>query len=153
VHDEATLDDARLTTLAAVLDTIIPPSPERGLPGAGELGLAPSVSGEIERTPALAALIATGLARIEHAASTATGFAALEPEARERLLREDAATEAGFLRVLVPQTYVSYYEHPRVVEALGLEPRPPYPLGYSLEPGDPSLLDPVRQRPKLYRDC
>ena len=34
-----------------------------------------------------------------------------------------------------------------------MEPRPPFPLGYEQPPDDLSLLDPVRERPKLYRDC
>ena len=147
------LDDARLATLGAVLDTLIPPCPERGLPGAGELGLAAAVAEEIGRTPDLAELTAAGLARVEKTAGAAGGFADLELDARSRLLHEDSATEPGFVRVLIAPTYIHYYEHPSVVEALGLEPRPPHPLGYPLEPGDLSLLDPVRQRPKLYRDC
>ena len=43
--------------------------------------------------------------------------------------------------------------HGSVVEGLGLEDRPPYPKGYEVEAGDLSLLDPVRARPKLYRDA
>jgi len=43
--------------------------------------------------------------------------------------------------------------HPRVLEALGHEARPPFPTGYVLEPFDAALLDPVRARPKRYREC
>ena len=45
-----------------------------------------------------------------------------------------------------------YYRDDRVVRSLGLEPRPPFPLGHTLEQGDWSLLDPVRARPKMWRD-
>jgi hypothetical protein len=38
------------------------------------------------------------------------------------------------------------------MEALGREPRPPYPLGYELAPFDEALLEPVRRLPKLYRE-
>jgi hypothetical protein len=34
-----------------------------------------------------------------------------------------------------------------------MEPRPPFPEGFEVEEGDWSLLDPVRARPKLYRDA
>ena len=34
-----------------------------------------------------------------------------------------------------------YYRDDRVMRALGLEPRPPYPKGHVLEQGDWSLLD------------
>jgi hypothetical protein len=42
---------------------------------------------------------------------------------------------------------------PRVLEALGVEPRPPHPAGYATVEGDPSLLEPVRQRGRTYREC
>jgi hypothetical protein len=45
-----------------------------------------------------------------------------------------------------------YYRDDRVMRALGIEPRPPYPKGRVLEQGDWSLLDAVRGRPRLWRD-
>ena len=51
------------------------------------------------------------------------------------------------------RTYMAYYSNDRVLEGLGLEPRPPHPGGYAMEPNDLTLLDDVRRRPKLYRKC
>jgi hypothetical protein len=34
-----------------------------------------------------------------------------------------------------------------------MEARPPFPKGHEVEQGDWSLLDPVRMRPKLYREA
>lgn len=45
-----------------------------------------------------------------------------------------------------------YYRDDRVIVALGLEPRAPFPKGHALEPGDWSLLDAVRGRPRMWRD-
>jgi hypothetical protein len=45
----------------------------------------------------------------------------------------------------------SYYRDDRVVRSLGLELRPPFPQGYTLEQGDWSLLDPVKARPSMWR--
>jgi hypothetical protein len=45
-----------------------------------------------------------------------------------------------------------YYRDDRVVRALGLEPRAPFPRGHSVEQGDWSLLDAVRGRPRMWRD-
>ena len=45
-----------------------------------------------------------------------------------------------------------YYRDDRVLQSLGLEARPPFPRGYTLEQGDWSLLDAVRARAKLWRD-
>ena len=46
-----------------------------------------------------------------------------------------------------------YYRDDRVMRSLGMEPRPPFPNGHEVEQGDWSLLDPVRKRPKLYREA
>jgi hypothetical protein len=45
-----------------------------------------------------------------------------------------------------------YYRDDRVFVALGLEPRPPFPKGHDLQQGDWSLLDGVRDRPRMWRD-
>ena len=50
------------------------------------------------------------------------------------------------------QTYAGYYQNPAVLEALGLEGRPPHPKGYEIGPDDPQLLDPVRARAPFYRE-
>ena len=39
-----------------------------------------------------------------------------------------------------------------VVRALGHEPRAPFPRGHALEQGEWSLLDAVRDRPRMWRD-
>jgi hypothetical protein len=68
------------------------------------------------------------------------------------VLRELEVSEPGFVPGLVFQTYATYYQHPRVLEALGVDPRPPHPKGYDLEPGDLSALERVRARGRLYRE-
>ena len=125
-------------TLAAVLDAIIPPAPERGLPGAGELGLAEQVDTALDGSPEQRLLIERGLELVDQ--HGAGDLAALDGEL------------PGFVPSLVFHTYTAYYSHPRVQRALGLEARPPHPLGYEMEPNDLSLLDPVRERQKLYRE-
>ena len=37
--------------------------------------------------------------------------------------------------------------------ALGIEERPPFPQGYDVPQGDWSLLDPVKRRPKFFREA
>ena len=73
---------------------------------------------------------------------------------RKQVLDAHAAADPGFLGGLVFQTYCAYYQHPRVLAALGLEARPPHPQGYPLEQPDlDALLAPVRERAKLYREA
>jgi len=141
-------------TLASVLDEIVPPSAERKLPGAGEIGLVRAVVDAAKQNPALAPIVLQGLAALDELARDRRGhgFRALRPEERTALFRELAAKEEGFVQSLIFPLYIAYYQHPRVLEALGMEARPPHPKGYEIEPFDPSLLEPVRRRPKLYRD-
>ena len=61
--------------------------------------------------------------------------------------------EQGFVLPLTFHAFIGYYQHPRVVEALGLEARPPHPQGYQVAPNDLTLLDGVRRGPKRYREC
>jgi len=141
-------------TLSSVLDEIIPPSPDGSLPGAGELGLARHVEQVVERTPELGPLVVRGLAALDEMARGrgSPRFAALSGEERVAALGALAATQPQFLPSLIFHAYLGYYQAPRVLEGLGLEPRPPFPRGHVVEPGDLGLLDPVRRRPKMYRE-
>jgi hypothetical protein len=44
-----------------------------------------------------------------------------------------------------------YYRDDRVLRSLGIELRPPFPLGHVLPDGDWSLLEPVKARPPMLR--
>ena len=144
------LSNEESRVLTSVLDEIIPPSTDRRLPGAGQLGLAGYVVEALQKAPELIVMVAQGLSDLDNQARSrnASGFAALAREDKLRLLNE-----WGFLLPLTLHTYTGYYQHARVIEALGLDARPPHPEGYHMEPNDLSLLDPVRRRAKLYREC
>jgi len=139
-------DAAKL--LASALDQLVPARDDGRLPGAGALGLAEFVAQAASRDPELRGALAELLAGL-----AADGFAALEPAAQTASLERLSQAAPGAFRQLVVHAYRGYYCHPRVVEALGLEPRPPFPKGYAVAPTDFSILDPVRRREKLYRDC
>ena len=143
---------AQRAALAGVLDAIVPRSVDGTLPGAGELGLAEAVE---EKLGAMRPLIAGSLDALDALARErrAAAFAALAAADRQDVLNAHAADDPGFLPGIVFHTYSAYYQNPRVVEALGIEARPPYPLGYPLEQADlGALLGPVRARTKLYRE-
>jgi len=141
--------------LSSVLDEIVPPRGDARLPGAGELGLARYIEHAVQQTPALGRAIAQGLAALDDLAGSrgAPGFAALSSLDKLEVLNEIATTEPGFLPGLIFHTYAGYYQNGRVMEALGLEPRPPHPEGYEMEPSDLTLLEAVRRRPRMYREC
>lgn len=144
------LSSEHTRVLTAVLDEIIPPSEDGRMPGAGEAGVVAHIEAQLARSPELQPAIEQGLAALRDV--TGGGFAALAPEARREALDSLAASQPGFVPMLAFQTITGYYQLPRVLEGLGLEPRPPHPKGYELEAGDLSLLDPVRERGPRYRE-
>ena len=70
-----------------MLDTLVPPDAARGLPGAGELGLAEDIAAASLASEDSVAMLDAALAHLEQVAG-APGFAALTGEERERVLRE-----------------------------------------------------------------
>jgi gluconate 2-dehydrogenase subunit 3-like protein len=146
-------DEARI--LASVLDEIIPPSDDGCLPGAGQLGLARHIDEVLQSTPELRSMIAQGLSVLDDLATKryAQRFVELSKENKSAAMNALAVSEHAFPPILLMHVYAGYYQNTRVVTALGLEARPPHPQGYHMEPNDLTLLDPVRGRPKLYREC
>ena len=141
--------------LSSVLDEIIPPRGDGRLPGAGGLGLSRYIEHAVKKTPDLRPAIAQGLAALDDVAGRrgARDFAALSSQDKLEVLNEISTTNPAFLPGLIFHTYAGYYQDGRVMEALGLEPRPPHPKGYEMEPSDFTLLDVVRRRPRMYREC
>ena len=141
-------NERRILTL--VLDAIIPPSSDGRLPGAGEAGVADYLDRALRALTDLRAMVTQGLAELDSAARSRHGsaFAALAEPERAALL-----SEQGFIFPLTLHAYTGYYQTPRVVEALGMEARAPHPRGYTMATNDLRLLDPVRQRPKMFRQC
>ena len=140
--------------LDTLLDVVIPPSSDGRLPGAGALGLATHVMRAAQQTPMVGPVVEYGLSALADLAATrhADGWQALSAEERASVLREFTATDKFFLPAFLFLVYSGYYQHPRVLDALGLESRPPHPGGYEMDPGDFTLLDAVRRRGPLRRD-
>lgn len=152
---DAAFDVDQTQTLTSALDAIIPRSDDGRMPGAGELGLA-SVVGELaEAHPELHALVVEGIAHLDGCARArhAPAFRTLGRETQVAVLEECARKLPGFVAELTRHTYGAYYQDPRVVRAIGLDPRPPFPRGHPMPPVDLSLLDPVRRRGHMYRAC
>ena len=80
-------------------------------------------------------------------------FADLDAARREAVAASFRARGGPAVATLSRVILQCYYRDDRVVRSLGLEPRAPFPKGHTLEQGDWSLLDPVRARPKMWRDA
>ena len=157
-----TADEQR--TLLAVAAAAIPPSTEYALPGADD----PAIRADIVATAGrYSEAVAAGLALAEKLAQAKHSAAFADLAAEERLalvtgigepglpagakLPPDAAGVAGH-RTLLRIVVQCYYRDDRVMRSLEMEPRPPFPKGFEVEQGDWSLLDPVKQRGRIYRE-
>ena len=144
------LSESQIELVRCVLDRIVPP--EGRMPGGGEAALE-GVDRAAGAQRDYRTLWSNGLAQIEVAAWSRHGrpFVELSEEERDGVLTLVDAVEPRFLQSLVRETYVAYYSNPRVVELLGLEPRPPQPRGHHLEEGRLDGLEKVVQRGVIWR--
>lgn len=142
------------TALADLLDELLPPRADGRLPGAGALGLAAGLVRRVAEKPELRPVLEPGLVALRALAAErgAARLADLAPAERRALLDALAAQAPAFLPTLAFLSFLAYYQDPRVLEALGREPRPPWPKGYELPAGDLSGLDAVRARGSIYRE-
>ena len=127
---------------------MIPASAEYGVPSAAD----DAIFGDILQSIGPDAGHVTAVLEALDAMS-GSPFADLNPQRRDAIaaqLRETGGEALVYLTRIILQCY---YRDDRVVRSLGMEPRPPFPKGFEVEQGDWSLLDPVRARPKLYRDA
>jgi hypothetical protein len=129
--------------LRILVGRMIPASAEFGVPGADDRLIFDDILQTLEPQAGPAIDMLAAIEGLDHVA-IATVDAAIQ-----RLLQTHQAA-MGQLIAVVAQCY---YRDDRVMRSLDMEPRPPFPKGFEVEQGDWSLLDPVRARPKLWRDA
>ena len=151
IFSDAPFTEGQRLNFASLLDMMIPPSEDGRMPGASELDILGYIQSQAND---FIAVLDEGLTSLDDMANKKydKNFYALPDADRQALVDEIKTLQPAFIQGLVFQTVACYYQNDRVVQALGLEARPPYPKGYTVEAGDMSLLDPVRQRSKLYRE-
>jgi hypothetical protein len=135
-------------SLRCLAEMIIPASAEYGVPSAGDA----VIFGEILRSLGRDVGHVVAVLRTLDVLSGGV-FADLEPSRRDEVaarLREAGGAALMYLTRIILQCY---YRDDRVMRSLDMEVRPPFPKGFEVEQGDWSLLDPVRARPKLFRDA
>jgi len=134
-------DDLR--TVAAM---IIPASDEYKVPGADDAAVQADILATLGRDTDMVRQALDHLARL-----AGKRLADLDPARRDAVAKEFRATGGNAAATLVRVVLQCYYRDDRVLRSLGLELRAPFPLGYTLEQGDWSLLDPVKARPLSLR--
>ena len=142
------------TALASeVLDQLVPA--HDGFPGAGELGVAQHIDSVAASDSALGHLFEGGLASIESAShrTHSAAFADLADDQKVQVLRAVESESPDFFAMLVRHSYAGYYSNRNIIELMGLEARPPQPLGFDLDPFDPTTVEHVKERGKIWRDA
>lgn len=141
------LSAGQCRALHCLAEMMIPASAEYGVPSAGDDAIFADILKSLGRD---AGHVVAVLERLD--AMAGGPFADLDPARREAVAKK--LREAGGEALTCASRIIlqCYYRDDRVMRSLGMEPRPPYPKGFEVEPGDWSLLDPVRARPKLYRE-
>jgi hypothetical protein len=143
-----TLTADQLRSLQCLVEAMIPASAEYTVPGAGD----PTIFADILRSCGRDSHHVVAVLQTLDDLSGG-GFADLPPQRQAAVaarLREGGGTALMYLSRIILQCY---YRDDRVMRSLGMQVRPPFPKGFQVEQGDWSLLDPVRDRPKLYRDA
>ena len=132
--------------LTAILDQLIPPNPDRGIPGAGALGVAKFLATTATRDHQFRTQVAALLRQVQIPAEDVT-------TERVRQLENDQPT--GFAALLT-ETYKGYYSRPDMRATLGVGAHPVHPLGYDVPAETPEELDeltaPVRARGPVFLD-
>ena len=151
IATDSPLDATQRGIFNVLLGMIVPASADGRKPSAAEVDvLAYIVEREADSLPTLREELDALAARAQ--AQTGRAFLDLTAAEQQRVVADARAEAPEFLRGLALHTVTSYYQDDRVLEALGMEARPPFPQGYDVRPGDLSLLDPVRRRTPFYRE-
>ena len=139
-------DDIKM--LRVLAEDMIPKSEEYGVPGAGEELIFKDILSEVRRDLSLVDKELCDLSEIAEQMFGAS-YQTLGDNNRHRVSTKflDSTKQAVIARIVLQ----CYYRDDRVMRSLGMEPRPPFPLGYAIEASDWSLLEGVKKKGKTYR--
>jgi hypothetical protein len=141
------LTPAELQDLRRLVGFMVPPSTDYRVPGANDETIFADIVRSLGRDrsavrKALAMLpemVGGDFAAIDEAEAETTAMALLRREGPE-------------ITALGRAVLQCYYRDERVIRSLGLEPGPPFPKGHTVQQGDWTLLDAVRNRPPMWRE-
>jgi hypothetical protein len=134
-------------SLQCLAEMMIPASDEYDVPSAGDNVIFADILRSFGRDAEHVVVVLQMLDRVSGGV-----FADLDPLRREAVaacVREAGGQSLLYLSQIILQCY---YRDDRVMRSLDMDVRPPFPKGFAVEQGDWSLLDPVRARPKMYRE-
>ena|SRR5438067_3110775 len=143
---EPVLTQVQRDDLRMIAAMMIPESDEYKVPGADDPKIQADILATLGRDTRLVREALDLLARL-----AGKPLADLDSSQREAVAKEFRSSGGAAAATLIRVVLQCYYRDDRVLRSLGLELRPPFPQGYTLEQGDWSLLDPVKARPPMWR--
>ena len=151
IATDSPFSDNERRTLLALVGSVIPANVEHGLPGADDADIAADI---LATARSFHATVADALRHIESIAKERydAAYADLDPTTRATLARDLSRSRFAGVGTLITITAQCYYRDDRVMQSLGMAPRSPYPDGFDIPQGDWSLLEPVRQRGRIYKE-
>jgi hypothetical protein len=147
--DSADALDDRLF-MDALFDLLVPADESRDLPGAGSLDLSAEAVRGVRSDPLLGPFVEAGTEALRDAALAEhpEGLAGMTREAGTKLLQSVLSAHPIFVMGLLRHLYPAFYANPKVLEGIGVPPRPPFPEGFDVQPTDPELLAILQARRK-----
>ncbi len=137
--------------LRILVGTMIPENEEYHVPGADDAAIFANI---LARAAAYHQQISESLKELDKISQDrhGEGFAAIDFDDRVKLLNDFRQMHVAAVQRIASIAVRCYYLDGRVMASLDMDVRPPYPNGFTVPDGDWSLLEPVRQRSKLYRE-
>lgn len=148
IASSAALPESQVAMLRELAELMIPANEHT--PSASDPAIFPMI---LNKLLPFAQIIRPALERLNDSSRNRHGddFLTLAPGLQLALVTSDL--DAGFKAIFQTHVVTAYYADDRAMIAVGLPPRPAFPIGYEIAASDWTLTEPVRARGPIYRDA
>ena len=136
--------------LNSLLKIIIPKSKDGKMPSASEIGFFEYIAQYDSKIISEIIKHLNNINKLSHE-KYKSEFIDLPEYQKEIIFKRYSKTEKIFMNKILEKILDCYYTNDKVLVGLGLDPRPPFPVGNDIETGDLTLLNPVIQRGEFLR--
>ena len=151
IATDQAFSEAQQRGLAMLAELMIPGEGE--LPSAADAEILADIFATLRDQSELVAEAMTWLASLgADTDAEGAGLLSLSAEEQQQLIAQLRQACPAFVARFEGAVAACYYRDARVLSAIGLPGRAPYPEGNAVAATDWSLLDPVRERSPFYRE-
>ena len=143
------LDKEQKKTLTTVLSLIIPANEDDKMPSANDVGFF-SYMENVNIESFIQEVLITIIDESHN--NYGQEFFTLSSDEQLKIINVLKRKHLRIFNSLIDHVFQCYYQNDNVLEAIGVDARPPFPNGYFVEEGDVLLLESVYYRGKIYRD-